>query len=285
MPVPYDYDPIIDRPQLKWPNGARLAFWITPNIEVFRLGMPVTAQGVMTPSVSAYAARDYGNRVAIWRVMDILKRYGIRASVALNSEICERTPRIIEEGNKLGWEWMGHGRTNSILLPDMNEQQQAEHVRETVEMIRKGSGKAPRGWLSAGLAEGEKTLDHLVQNGVDYVCDWVADDQPFWMRTDSGPLVGMPYGQVNDISVFSDRGRDPAIWVKLVQTTFDTLYAEGTTQGKLLALSVHPFIIGQPHLIAALDESLAYVSRHEGVWFATGSEIVDHFKEARPQPK
>jgi allantoinase len=284
MTAPYDYEPMIDRKPLRWPNGARLAFWITPNVEVFRLGMPVTAQGVMTPSASAYATRDYGNRVAIWRVMDVLKRYGIRASVALNSEICERTPRIIEEANKLGWEFMGHGLTNSILLTDLNTEQQAEHVKQTVDMIRKGTGKAPRGWLGAGLAEGPDTLEHLVENGIEYVCDWVADDQPFWMRTKNGRLVGMPYGQVNDISVFSDRGRDPDIWVKLVKNTFDTLYAEGTTQGKLLALSVHPFIIGQPHLIAALDESLAYVTRHDGVWLATGSEIVDHFK-AHVQPK
>ena len=285
MEVPYSYDPIIDRRPLGWPKDARLAFWLTPNIEVFRLGMPITAQGVMTPSVSSYAQRDYGNRVAIWRVMEVLERHRVKATVALNAEVCERTPRVIEEAKKLGWEFMGHGLTNSILLPDLSASEQAEHIRQTVRMIKEGTGTAPRGWFSAGLAETPDTLDQLVDSGIEYLADWVADDQPFWMRTRAGRLIGMPYGQVNDIGVFSDRGRDPAVFVTLVKNAFDTLYNESAATGRVLAISIHPFIIGHPSLVIALDEALAYVMRHEGVWATTGSEIIDYYRQQVPPPQ
>src|ERR1044071_2848923 len=121
-PVPlrhgrFDYSPIVDRPPLRWPNGARVALWVIPNIEHFLFNRPATAMTrelhPLNPDTRTYSWRDYGVRVGIWRMMEIMERFGVKGTVALNADVCHEYPRIIEEGKKLGWEWMGHGMTNS----------------------------------------------------------------------------------------------------------------------------------------------------------------------------
>ena len=116
-----------------------------------------------------YSWRDYGVRVGIWRMMEMMEKHGFKGTVALNSDVCRHYPRIIEEGNKLGWEWMGHGRTNSDADQPAVEARSAQLIKEVVDTIKKSTGKAPRGWLSPALSETPNTLDILAENGIQYV--------------------------------------------------------------------------------------------------------------------
>ena len=120
---PFPYSPIIHRPRLAWPNGARLALWIIPNIEFFALDEKVPpgagGTGGKVPDVPTWSSRDYGNRVGVFRLMQVLERYDIRGTVALNSHVCARHPEIIAEGQKRRWEWMGHNETNTRRLNEL----------------------------------------------------------------------------------------------------------------------------------------------------------------------
>jgi len=187
--------------------------------------------------------RDYDNRVGIWRIMEVLTRYGIRASAALNSELCDHHPEIIEEAGRLGWELVGHNQTNALRLTEMDGSQERDAVRATIDRIEAASGKRPVGWLGAGLAETWNTLDYLAEAGIRYVCDWVNDDQPYLFEIVNPPLVSLPYSvQTNDVPAYFEMK-----------------------------------VTGQPHRIGALDAALEYICSHAGVWRATGWEIVQHF--------
>ncbi len=204
---PLAYVPIHRRPPLTWPNGARVALWVNPNVEFFGLDdvMPsnlndrVPRDQAKIPNVRNWAVRDYGNRVGIWRLMEVLTRYGIRASAALNSEVCDHHPEIIAEGNRLGWEWLGHNQTNALRLTEMDQAEERAAVRATIDRIEAASGTRPVGWLGAGLAETWNTLDYLAEAGIRYVCDWVNDDQPYRFEIGTPPLVSLPYSvQTNE---------------------------------------------------------------------------------------
>src|SRR5438477_1514492 len=196
---PLAYVPITRRPKLIWPGGARVALWVNPNIEFFGLDdvMPgnlnerVPREHARIPNVRNWAVRDYGNRVGIWRIMGILTRYGIRASAALNSEVCDHHPEIIDEAVRLGWELIGHNQTNALRLTEMDEAAERDAVRTTIDRIEAASGKRPVGWLGAGLAETWNTLDYLAEAGIRYVCDWVNDDQPYLFEIGNPPLVSL----------------------------------------------------------------------------------------------
>ncbi|MBI2358208.1 MAG: polysaccharide deacetylase family protein [Deltaproteobacteria bacterium] len=276
----YDYAPIIRRRPLKWPNEARVALMVAPNIEYFHIDKTIPgAPSPHLPDVSGYALRDYGSRVGVFRVMDVLDRHGIRATVLLNSDVCEHHPAIIEEGVKRQWEWLGHAMTNNLRIQDYPREEERAVIRQVKETIARAVGKAPRGWLGPGGAdETFDTLDHLAAEGFDYTCDWGCDDQPVPMRVKSGRMIAVPYQQgINDIRVLFYGNHTPEAYYRMVCDQFDTLYAEGATQARVMTIPLHPFVIGLPFRIKYLDKALEYICAHEAVWRATGSEIADWY--------
>jgi peptidoglycan/xylan/chitin deacetylase (PgdA/CDA1 family) len=160
--------------------------------------------------------------------------------------------------------------------PAEEERAVIRHVRDT---IAAATGKAPRGWLGPGGGDqSPNTLDHLAAEGFDYVCDWGFDDQPQAMRVKAGRMIAIPYQQgLNDIRVIFQGGHTPEDWLQMVCDQFDQLYAEGETQGRVMTIPLHPFVIGLAFRIKYLDQALEYICSHDGVWKATGSEIADHY--------
>lgn len=279
----YVYSPVIKRKNLKWPNGARVALWVCPNIEYFHIDKPITT-GISgppsphLPDVHAYSLRDYGSRIGVFRLMDVLDKHGIRASVMLNADVCERYPIILEEGKKRNWEWLGHGVTNNLRMIDYPPEEERNIIRQVKETITAAVGTPPKGWLGPGLAETFNTPDHLAAEGFEYLCDWCCDDQPFPMRVSHGRMIGIPYEQgVNDILVLSRWQHTPEEYLRMVRDQFDILYKEGAESGRVMCLPLHPFIIGLPFRIKYLDEALQYICSHQGVWRATGWEIADWY--------
>jgi peptidoglycan/xylan/chitin deacetylase (PgdA/CDA1 family) len=282
---PFPYVPINDRPKLAWPGGARLALWVIPNIEFFPLTRGIAGHPGMPagkpPTVRAWAQRDYGNRVGIWRLMEVLSKHGIRASPTLNSDICDHHPQIVRAGVELGWEFLGHNRTNSRWLDEMSPEEERQTIAHTLSRIAELTGKRPVGWLGSGLAETWHTLDFLAEEGVLYVADWVNDDQPYFMTVGDKKLVSIPYSyEINDSPFLYNRYGTIDEFETAIRRQFDTLYAEGAHSGRVMAICLHPYLIGVPHRIGGLDSALAYIRSHDGVWFATGGEIVRHWLQS-----
>ena len=277
----YDYLPTIKRKDLQWPNGARVALWVCPNIEYFHIDKPIPNFGSpKLPDVRSYSLRDYGSRVGIFRLMDVLDKYGIRASVLLNAEVCEQYPAIIEEGVKRNWEWLGHGVTNNIPLNEYPPDEERQAIRQVKETIAAAVGTPPKGWLGPALAETFNTPDHLAAEGFEYLCDWGCDDQPVPMRVQSGRMIVVPYEQgLNDINMFLRSNHTPEEYFRLACDQFDILYREGEKSGRVMALPLHPFIIGIPYRIKYLDRVLEYICSHEKVWLTTGGEIASWYFE------
>jgi allantoinase len=266
----FPYQAIVDRPRVKWPNDARVAVWVIPNIEHFHIEI-----GNAAPDIRNHSRRDYGNRVGVWRIMEVLAKHNVRGSVALNAEVGRFYPRIMEEAAKLKWELMGHGLTNSVMLSGLNAEKEAAVIAEAREVIEQW-GQKMRGWLGPGLGETWHTPDLLRQHGVDYVCDWVNDDLPY--RMNNG-LYSIPYSiELNDMPLFNMPSISIDDFYRRICETFDVLYEEGERNGRVMAIALHPFLIGVPHRIRTLDRALQYIAGHGKVWFATGSEIIDAYR-------
>ncbi len=279
----YPYSPVVSRKPLTWPNGAHVALWVIPNIEWFDLGLcrfGAGASGQIVPDVRNYSQRDYGNRIGIWRIMEILDKHEFRATVALNSAICEHHPQILSEANKLGWEFMGHGVTNSSSLAGLSEDKEREVIRSVVKTIADCTGKRPQGWLGSGLIETFNTPDILAEEGIKYVADWPCDDQPFAMKVRKGKLFSIPYAVgINDMPAYQTEHRSAQEFYEMIKDHFDVLYREGATQGRVMAIALHPFLTGVPYRIRWLDKAIHYIKGHEKVWLATGSEIIDWYEK------
>lgn len=267
----FPYQAIVDRPRITWPNGARIAVWVVPNIEHFHLELSNPA-----PDVRNISRRDYGNRVGVWRLMDVLAKHGIRGTVALNAEVARHYPRIMQAMRKLDWELMGHGLTNSTMLTGLAKADEAAVIQQTKALIEQ-QGPQMRGWLGPGLTETWNTLDLLRDAGVEYVCDWVNDDLPY--RMNNG-LYSIPYSiELNDMPLFNAPSIDIADFERRIRDTFDVLYEEGAKNARVMCIALHPFLIGVPHRIRYLERALAHITAHQNVWLATGSEIIRAYRE------
>ena len=274
------------RKKVNWPGGARVALWIVPVLEWFPLdmkGKPFKPPGALVtayPDLRHYTLRDYGNRVGIFRVMKVLDRFGLRVSVAVNAAVAVRHPSLIKACVDRGWELIANGLDMDHLhyegLPKDDER---KLVEDSLGILRRVSGQRVRGWLSPARSESFATLDLVAAAGIDYVCDWVNDDMPYAMQAQSREIYSMPLSNdMDDHTILLQNRHSEESFTQQICDQFDALYSEAIRNGsRILTLVLHPWVIGQPYRIGALERALTHIMTNKGVWSATGSEIVDAF--------
>jgi allantoinase len=279
------YSALIDRAPLQWPGGARVALWVQMNLEHFEPNGPGTTLPPSPrdpPQVDAKNAgwREYGARVGIWRLMDILDRHEVRASAPINAEVLAVYPEITREALRRGWELMGHGLNNSRTLSGLSEAEERAVIGTCVQALRSATGRPVRGWLGPGLAETPRTLDLLAEAGIEYVSDWCSDDQPFPIEVQTGRLIGVPYSmEINDYPAFLGAGLAPEHFFRTLCDQFEVLFEEGAQHGRILGLCLHPFIAGQAFRARWIERGLEYILARGGVWVATAEEICTWYYE------
>jgi peptidoglycan/xylan/chitin deacetylase (PgdA/CDA1 family) len=276
---PFDYSPITERPPITWPGGARVAVYVGLNVEHFLLDQPSTSiwagTAELTPDALNYGWRDYGARVGIWRTIESLDRHGIRPSVLLNSAVVENHPQIVAAGLERDWAWLAHGRTNSILHTAMTVDQERRVLADVADTISEATGSRPRGWMGPGLTETHHTPELLAEMGFQYVLDWTNDDQPYPLSVPG--LISVPYSvELNDLLLFA-KGTTGPEFVQIVKDQYEQLHADSATSGRVMALALHPFVIGQPFRHEYLDEVLGYLAAQPGAWLTTSDDIATHF--------
>jgi allantoinase len=283
MKLPKDripYSAIVDRPPLKLPDGARIAVWTIVNVEEWaiernmpRTVLPPPYGQPLQPDLPNWAWHEYGMRVGFWRFLEVLKKHDVRATLAINGSVCKSYPRVAKAGLEAGWEFMGHGY---IQRPMHHVEDQRAAIRQTIDEIKSFTGKAPRGWESPGLTETYDTIDHLREAGIEYVADWVLDDQPCQIETASGPIVSVPYTvEMNDIAMMALQNHPSEEWLRRGIDQFDRLYAEGESSMRVMAISVHPYITGVPHRIGWFEQALRYIATKTGTVCWHGRHIMD----------
>ena len=278
------YAPVTSRPKVQWPNGKRLAFWIVPNVEFYEY-TPPPARGRETwdrvpshPDVREYGFRDYGNRVGIWRMTELLDRYPVRPTVSLNLALLDHFPEIAQLIRDRGWAVMSHGIYNTRFLYGMDEVQERAFYADNVASLKRHIGAQLQGILTPAITNTARTPALISEAGLSYHADWVHDDVPVPIIVPGRKLISMPYSyDLNDAPLWDGRPYGGRYFVDACKAAFDRLYAESADGGRVFCIALHPYQIGQPHHIGHLREILDHICGHDGVWHATGDEIAAHF--------
>ncbi len=282
----YQWSMLTDRSPIQWPEGKGLALWVNVSVQHFPLdqrGIPFAPPGGMTmpyPDLRHYTLRDYGNRVGIYRVMEALEKRGVAASYAVNGQLAERLPGLVRDLASRG-EIIAHGwNMDSLHHGGMDRDEEGRLVRDSLSALRRLSDQPVQGWLSPARNESENTPELLAANGVTYLCDWVNDDMPYPFHTSTGGLLSLPLStELEDRFVIQNNLHSESSWVEQVCDACDLLGDEASRQGgRLLALSIHPWLLGQPHRIGHLERALDYVLAQPGVWSAEPSAILESWR-------
>jgi len=281
------YSAIVDRPKLT--ARARVLVWIIVNVEHWSMSRPMPRTVLsppmgtpLHPDLPNWAWHEYGMRVGFWRLHQALTARGLGVTLAINGVVCDTYPRVAEAGLKAGWEFMGHGWVQG---PMHKVDNQAEAIELAMAKIASFTGARPRGWESPGLTETETTLDLLSAAGVEYVADWVLDDQPTWLQARPSPVLSIPYSvELNDIPVHALAMHTSGELLSRGQAQLDRLWEDGAEQPRVMALSVHPYITGVPHRIAAFEKLLDAIIAKPDVVVMKAGEIADWYTQQVPAP-
>lgn len=243
------YEPIANRRPFSLPDQARIAVWTIVNVENW-LPHDAMPRSVLSPpmgqpllpDIPNWYWHEYGMRVGFWRFLEVLESRSIRATLAVNGSAIHEYAEACQAAHDAGWEFMGHGYTQK---PMHRVENQAAEIAQTIEAIRRFTGKPPRGWESPGLTENGDTIDLLAEAGIEYVADWVLDDQPVPVKTRNGSVVSVPYTvELNDVVMSAIQQQPSDEIFRRGRDQFAQLYKEGVTTPRVMAISLHPYLTG-----------------------------------------
>jgi len=278
----FPYSGLRSRPDFDWPDGKRLAVNISINLEHFVFGEGGVDLDRPTPAPNhrSYLWREYGNRVGVWRLLDLFDELEVPIGVITNTAVYDHCPESLAAFSARGDEIIGHGDTNSIKPSEMTEAEETAMVRAVTDTITQHEGAAPTGWLSPYVTPSSVTSDILKEAGYKYVLDWgLCDDQPFWARTRSGPILAVPYPlELNDQPAMVFRRTTAPEFADMMIDQFDENLHTSVKYPSVCTYSLHHFIMGQPYRLRHLRKALEHIVAHrDEIWLTTPGEVARHY--------
>ena len=285
----YAWAMLADRPPVAWPGGAKLALWVNVAVQFFPLDQsraPFAPPGGMStpyPDLRHFTLRDYGNRVGLFRILQALDAYGIKPTFAINAALAERCPHLLERLVERGDEVLASSWDMATLHHSgMENTEEEAAIAQALDVLRATSSQPVTGWVSPAGSQSHETPDLLAAHGVRYMGDWINDDMPYAFHTRNGDITALPLSlELDDAFVIGNNLHSEWEYADQIKDAADYLLAEAnaTGGGRLLALSIHPWLLGQPHRIAAFEAVLAHLAELPGVWSAPAGEIVKAWRE------
>ena len=283
----YTWSMLKDRKPTAWPNNNKLALWVNVNVQFFSLNQQknaVPVPGGMTmpyPDLRHFSLRDYGNRVGIYRVFKALEKFSVTPTIAINGAMVKRAPYLMDLIKERGHEVIAHGwQMDNLHSGDIAREEESERIKKTRDALESQFDKTIEGWLSPGRFQTAHTPDLLAEQAFTYVCDWINDDMPYPFKTASGDITTMPLSnELDDFFILNSNLHSAESYAEQLADACDFLLEEATQQGgRLLALNVHPWLLGQPHRIAQLENALEHITSKSGVFSASAGEILKIWK-------
>lgn len=278
------FSPITERPPLSLPDGARLVLWPVLALEEWDIARPMARtvlpppQGPpVMPDVANWTWHEYGMRVGFWRLLRMFDRLGVRPTVTINAKVCESYPQVVTACLERAWELTAHGYEH---VPMTRIENQPEAIGKAIDVITRFAGYKPRGWWGPGLAHTHDTIDYLAAAGIEYIGDWVVDDEPVTLKTTTAPIVALPYNfEIHDL-VLMFQGQGSGSVYQRAMDHFECLYEESAGRAKVMAIACHAYLSGVPHRIKHLERALQEIAGREGVVVWSGSQILDWYRRA-----
>ncbi|MBS0559767.1 MAG: polysaccharide deacetylase family protein [Proteobacteria bacterium] len=283
----YPYRPLPEAPRIAWPDGARVAFTVTINLDRWEPAPPsgpgrdprmASPLGAFAPEWLTFSHREYGPRVGIFRLLDVLDRFGLRPSVALGAAAARAYPELVDELSRRDACFMAHGTLATRRITSrMTEAEERALIAESRAAVQEATGTAPAGWAGQDFNESARTPALLAEAGFAYTTDWPNDDRPFRL----GPYTGAdgaartllalpPQPEWNDAECLWVRRTPPWEWADMIAEACAALHAEG---GACFNITLHPWVTGQAHRIRYLSDALSRVLGLPGLWRATTDEV------------
>jgi peptidoglycan/xylan/chitin deacetylase (PgdA/CDA1 family) len=267
------------RPRIAWPNGKMIAATFTVAFEAFERGGHFKKSKPNEVNLVSISHANYGGNAGIWRILEILQRNGVTATIDVNGLAVRKWPEAVRALHEAGSEITGHGTTNDIRMTDLTPEEQRVEIRAVNKAIRDITGADPVGWVSPGGHHTRETLALLAEEGYKWCGDQCDDDLPYVVEVEGRRMVIIPkHWYFNDWRAWAGGATSGAEAVRAFQDGFDFVYEEALRgkPGRIDAL-VHAELGGRPYMAHAFEKMIRYCKKFEDlVWFPTRAEMADY---------
>ncbi len=281
--VPLDRD-------LAWPGGARIAVVFNLAWEMWTPGATsgvgpmgnVLADGCADPNADSYGR--YNATAGMKRLVNIMERHGIAASLLTSALVAERFPDLVRVYAEAGHEIVGHGLAQNLIFPTLSPDEALASIHRSTEAIQAATGRKPAGWISPRVKSSDKNQRDFARAGYLWHGDVIDDDLPYIQRFDNAEILAIPISvEFNDLSHAMRFGRTPGQFVTLVSEALGAIKTQ-PAETIILDIFAHGHCYGRPAAAWAVDEIARICAADEAVWIATRSEIANHCRAGRPRP-
>lgn len=287
----YDWSMLGQRAPVVWPDGKRLAVWLNVSLQHFPLnqeGKPFKPPFGMTmpyPDLRHFSLRDYGNRVGIYRFLQLFETNELPVTYAINAALVQLAPQLISRVNQSAAQIIAHGwDMDNLHTAQLSESEEQALIQRSISSLAQATGREIAGWLSPARSQSWQTLELLAQNGIKYCLDWVNDDMPYPVKVKSSSLSMLPLNaEIEDSFVMASNLHSEDEWADQVTDAIDFLIREADEMkaGRMLGISLHPWLTGQPHRIGCLERVVDHLkARQHEIWFSSPAQIMSHFEKA-----
>ena len=268
------------RVPVRWPNDALICLSVTVAFEAFKYHSHV-AHAVKKPGqpdMFSLSYAEYGPKVGVWRVFDMLDRYGVKATFDIGGMAAERHPTIIRQMAERGHEPAGHGYANDVYPDPDDPEAELRDIKATIAAIEAATGSRPVGWVSPGSVGTFRTFEYMIDERFLWNGDDASDDVPFVREVRGKPLVMLPRVNhpTNDLVVWMAPRNSPQVYWDGFKETFDFLYDEGRRGSpKWIDILLHCDMGARPALMSVFERTLKYAKGHERVWYARRRDLAE----------
>jgi len=261
-----------------WPGGAQVAVALSfdSDHESGELREGGSSPGRLSQG-------QYGNRVGVPRILDLLERHAVPASFYVPAVIAllypEEQRRVVKAGHEIGIHGWIHER-NSIL----ERKDERELMLRSADTLATITGTPPVGMRTPSWDFSQHTLAIVREMGLLYDSSLMADDEPYELIEDGEAtgIVELPVEWIRDDAVYFNMNRfsalrpytPPSAVLEIFQSEFD----ETVKEKGLFLLTMHPHYIGHRSRLALLDRLITHIKSVPGVWFATHAQVAEYCK-------
>jgi|GEM_PF-148642 len=262
-----------------WPNGARLVVSVSMQFETG--GQPQGAESPFSgnplphgkPDLAAESWFRYGAIEGVERLLRLFAKHKIHVTSHVVGAAAQKYPEVAKAIAAGGHEIAAHGMSWENQW-NMTYATELAFVKKGVDAVEQITGQHAVGYNCNWLRRSPQTLQVLQEAGFLYHIDDLSHDEPFLTSVRGKPFVVIPYTlRNNDIVNIEGRHMSAEEFKKQLQAEFDVLYQEGSSQRRMMSVSLHDRIGGTPAMVKAMDGFLGYALKKEGVVFLRKDEI------------
>src|SRR5688572_2029632 len=270
-------------PDFRWPGGKRIAVFFRVSFEwwsdgkwpgIGPMGNPLKA-GV--PDLNAVGWAEYGHRRGIQRILDVLARQEIRATINVSGILAERYPEIVRRISDEGHEVVAHSYTMDVIHAYLTEDEERANIARTTELLTRATGKRPTGWISPRSTPGIRTPRLLAEAGYEWHGDTLNDDLPYLVKFGDRSIVAFPNNtEVNDLPMYMRHGQPPRVMLEVFE---DWLACAREREKGAVRVdpAIHTHVFGRPLGSSVYERIMEVAKAAPDVWIGTRAQGVAQF--------